>query len=94
MEEWGEQIDKALAFDVEHFSAYCLTFEAKTKLQKDVDLGKVKMVDEELQSDQFVLLRKKLMEHGFQHYEISNFAIEGSTVSTILIIGRMRNSWG
>lgn len=39
--------------------------------------GKVKLIDEELAEAQFLYLRKLLIENGYEHYEISNFAKPG-----------------
>ena len=60
----------------EHISSYCLTIEDKTALSSWVKSGKITPQSEDKQSDQFELLIKVLALHGYEQYEISNFAKE------------------
>lgn len=76
-EEWESNIRKALDLGVDHISAYCLTVEEKTVLNKWVEQNKIKPASEDQQSIQFQLLRRTLEENGFVQYEISNFAKPG-----------------
>jgi oxygen-independent coproporphyrinogen-3 oxidase len=76
-DEWREQIRKALTFDVEHISAYCLTVESGTALDAHVRKGKMKKASEEHEAEQFSILRKELTGAGYEHYEVSNFAKPG-----------------
>ncbi len=62
---------------IPHVSCYALTVEPKTILNKLIEQKKVKPVNQEYQSEQFLLLMKKMQENGFEHYEISNFAQPG-----------------
>jgi oxygen-independent coproporphyrinogen-3 oxidase len=75
--QWESNIQKALALQPDHISAYCLTVEQGTALAHEVKKGKVKLIDEELAEAQFLYLRKLLIENGYEHYEISNFAKPG-----------------
>lgn len=70
---WDENISKALALGVPHISAYCLTVEPKTALAHFVQEGKIKPVDDEAASAQFLHLLQRVRENGFVQYEISNF---------------------
>ncbi len=70
-------MEKTFAFPVTHLSAYHLTIEEGTRLGKMKQEGKLKETDEDNSSDQFTTLGKVCREHGFIHYEISNFAREG-----------------
>ena len=70
-------LEKTFAFPVTHLSAYHLTIEEGTRFGKMKKEGKFKETDEEISSDQFTTLGKVCREHGFIHYEISNFAREG-----------------
>ena len=74
---WEATIDKALALNITHVSAYCLTVEHNTALGFRVRKGKEKPVDEEAASLQFQVLIEKLASAGFEQYEVSNFAKEG-----------------
>ncbi len=62
---------------VPHVSCYALTVEPKTALNKLIEQKKVRPVDAEQQSEQFLLLMKKMQDQDFEHYEISNFAQPG-----------------
>jgi oxygen-independent coproporphyrinogen-3 oxidase len=70
-------LEKTLSFPVTHLSAYHLTVEEGTKLGRLRKAGKLKETDEEISGAMFNLLSKICSEHGFIHYEISNFAREG-----------------
>lgn len=72
---WKDTVEKALSLKPKHISAYNLTIEEKTRLGTDVKKGKEPDVDEELSSKQFLYLSQRLAEAGFEHYEISNFAL-------------------
>jgi len=70
-------LDKTLSYPVTHLSAYHLTVEDGTKLGRLRKAGKLKETDEEISGAMFTLLGKICHDHGFIHYEISNFAREG-----------------
>ena len=76
-DEWLQNIDWAIKADVQHISAYHLTFEKGTPYYELLKKGKLKEIPEEISSDQFEILVKKLEAAGFENYEISNFAKPG-----------------
>ena len=76
-ERWKKQIATALSLNPTHISAYCLTIEKKTALHQLVKQKKLIPAENEQQSEQFEILIKTLKENGFDHYEISNFALPG-----------------
>lgn len=76
-EQWESNINKVLALDIQHISAYCLTVEDRTVLHKMVRDGKVKEAPDEDIEMQVDVLVEKLAEKGFERYEISNFALAG-----------------
>jgi len=74
---WEADINAALALNVEHLSAYCLTVEDGTPLRQwIIDNGQWGM-DEELERTMYEMLIDKLTAAGYEHYEISNFAKKG-----------------
>jgi len=77
IEEWKKHIDLVISMNVSHISAYCLTVEEKTVLNRLVKQGKLIPAGEDQQSEQFEILSKKLVEAGFEHYEVSNFGRPG-----------------
>lgn len=75
--QWLQNIDTALSFGIPHISSYALTVEPKTALASFIEKGIVKNVDDNQAHEQFSLLKDKLEEEGFIHYELSNFGKDG-----------------
>ncbi len=76
-EAWEKQVRKAMDLRVPHISAYALTVEPKTALHHLVEKKKHPDVDPEQQARQFLMLTELLESAGYEHYEISNFALPG-----------------
>jgi oxygen-independent coproporphyrinogen-3 oxidase len=76
-ENWKENVDKALSLGVKHLSCYALTVEENTPLDHFIKKGKVPQVNEAKQERHFNLLMEWMETAGFDHYEISNFAVDG-----------------
>lgn len=74
---WMQNVHMALSFGVPHISSYALTVEPKTALHKMVQTGTIAAPNDEVAQEQFLLLADTLQEHGFVHYELSNFGKEG-----------------
>ena len=72
--KWKENISKVLEFEPDHISAYCLTIEPNTVLDRWIKKGKIPPIPDELGIRQFKLLIQYLENAGYDHYEISNFA--------------------
>ncbi|MDB4273788.1 radical SAM family heme chaperone HemW [Algibacter sp.] len=72
-EEWIENIETALSFNVPHISCYALTVEPKTALETFIKKGIIDNVDDDLAQEQFNILGDKLEVSGFINYELSNF---------------------
>lgn len=77
LEIWKENLHKTIALEVPHISSYALTVEPKTALENWIKKGKVSNPREEEQNSEFYYLSSFLKDHGFDHYEISNFAKPG-----------------
>ncbi len=80
----GQSVNSALSdinfvnqFEPDHVSMYSLTFEPSTKLYTMLKAGKVKTVDESVDSIMQHDSIKLLKSYGYRRYEISNFAKEG-----------------
>ena len=74
LEEWNDDIERLLALDIEHISAYSLMYEKGTPLFRLLQKGKVKEIDEELYRQMYDTLIDRLAKAGYEQYEISNFA--------------------
>lgn len=68
---------QAIDLGCPHLSCYALTVEPRTALARDIRLGKMTPVDGDAQARQFLLLSETLRAAGYEHYEISNFALPG-----------------
>ena len=77
IDSWQHNVEQAINLDVQHISAYCLSYEKGTRLWVMREQGRVKEVSDELCVAMYNLLVKRLKEAGFEHYEISNFALPG-----------------
>lgn len=75
--QWAANLQQVFDFNIPHLSCYCLTVEDKTALAHFIKTGKARPVDEEQAARQFEFLLAKTEAHGFEHYEISNFAKPG-----------------
>jgi oxygen-independent coproporphyrinogen-3 oxidase len=74
---WKENLDSAIKLSVQHISAYSLSYEDGTGLQKALAGGKILAVDEDLDRAMYEMAIERLEGAGFGHYEISNFAKMG-----------------
>ena len=76
-EAWFANIETALKLEIPHISTYALTVEPYTALDVLIRKGKYAPVDEAQAARQFELLMEHMAEHGYLHYEISNFCKPG-----------------
>jgi oxygen-independent coproporphyrinogen III oxidase len=67
-------LEKAVHLKTNHISAYCLTIEPQTVFGKWLKQGKIQIIDDDFAATQFDILITYLAQHGFEQYEISNFA--------------------
>lgn len=74
---WQSNIETALRLELPHISAYALTVEPQTLLAKQVSKSQVVMPQDPLFEKHFFSLIDGLEAKGYQHYEISNFALPG-----------------
>lgn len=75
--EWRADVEAALALAPDHVSTYGLTFERGTEFGSRRDRGELHPVDEELERDMYAHVIDRLVDAGFEHYEVSNFARPG-----------------
>jgi oxygen-independent coproporphyrinogen-3 oxidase len=74
---WRKTLDEAIDLNPEHISLYPLTLEYDAPLWIATQQGKVPPTDPDFTADQYELAQDTLQEHGYNHYEISNWAKEG-----------------
>lgn len=75
--KWIANMQKLLDFAIPHVSSYAMTVEKKTALAHFIRQGKTPPIQESQSAEQMNMLIDTLTGHGFEHYEISNFARNG-----------------
>lgn len=75
LDQWQADITEALGLHVEHLSAYSLMYEEGTPLYNRLQRGEIKEIDDELSLRMYDALCDRLIASGYEHYEISNFAL-------------------
>ena len=76
-EIWEQDLQTAFNLNVQHISAYHLTYEQGTRLWEMLQRHDIKEIDEDTSVELFRILCKEMQQAGFEHYEISNFARPG-----------------
>lgn len=76
-ERWEHDLQQAISLNVEHISAYHLTYEEGTPIHTMLQKHQLQEVDEEASVRFFSMLIDQLKAAGYEHYEISNFCHPG-----------------
>ncbi|XP_061740643.1 radical S-adenosyl methionine domain-containing protein 1, mitochondrial isoform X3 [Nerophis ophidion] len=74
LQSWEAELSELLMLSDQHVSLYQLTPERGTLLFKQLQGGEVALPDEHQMAEMYESARRMLQEHGFQQYEVSNFA--------------------
>lgn len=77
LESWKNNLEQALALEVPHVSAYCLTIEPGTVFGHRHKNNKLNPLAEDIVAQQFEAMVQVLSESGYVHYEVSNFCLPG-----------------
>ncbi len=77
IDSWKEDVATAISLKPNHISAYCLEFHEGSLLTKKIAKGELTAMDESDCLTCFKYLKKTLSASGYEHYEISNFALNG-----------------
>lgn len=73
-ESLSYSLDRLLACEPNHVSAYSLVYEHGTPLYAQLKKGLVKPHAEEYDADMYTMVMERLAAGGFEQYEVSNFA--------------------
>lgn len=74
LDDVQDSLNKIIQKNPEHISVYSLILEEDTRLKELVDSGKIILPDEDTERKMYWLVKNKLEENGYNHYEISNFS--------------------
>lgn len=77
IDSWKDTLHRILSYAPEHLSAYALSIEHGTRLYAAVSAGKVRPADDETYIAMYDILCAETAAAGYEHYEISNFALPG-----------------
>ncbi len=77
VDAWRESVNRLLALHPEHISAYLLSYESGTRLSAMLKAGNVSECDAEVAQEMYMYLVEATRAAGYDHYEISNFALAG-----------------
>lgn len=74
MSQLNTDLDRALALEPTHLSAYSLIYEPNTAMTERLKQGRFTPIDESLEREMFERVIERMADAGFEHYEISNWA--------------------
>jgi oxygen-independent coproporphyrinogen-3 oxidase len=76
-DDWDRTLDRALSLAPEHLSVYALTIEPGTRFERLHAGGKLSLPAEEDELWMFERAIERLTAAGYEHYEVSNYALPG-----------------
>jgi putative oxygen-independent coproporphyrinogen III oxidase len=74
-DDWRRTLETVLGAGTDHVSAYALTIHDNTPFGRAVAQGAMPAPDDDVQRDRFDVAREVLGAGGFEHYEVSNWAL-------------------
>jgi oxygen-independent coproporphyrinogen-3 oxidase len=77
VDQLERDIKKLLEFDPPHISAYSLTVESRTRLGKQVELGRIAPPEDDTVAEHFDIINQLFSDYGIERYEVSNYSILG-----------------
>lgn len=77
LEDFKDTLKTAFTLDIQHYSGYSLIIEPKTVFYNLMRKGKLPTPGEDVEASMYGVLMEEMTSHGFQQYEISNFAKPG-----------------
>ena len=74
METWHHTLNEVISLEPDHISAYNLVMEEETPFYEWWQAGELHLPAEDTEADMFQYTIDTLTTHGYDHYEICNFA--------------------
>ncbi len=77
LQDWKHDLTEAVSLHPEHISAYNLTIEEGTPFHNSQEKGLLVLPQDEEQTDMLLAAIEILGAAGYEHYEVSNYALPG-----------------
>lgn len=77
LDQWQNSLETAVMLNPSHISSYDLIIEPRTAFHRYYKPGVDPLPDEESTADMYRLAVQILTDAGYQHYEVSNYALPG-----------------
>jgi len=77
LDTWRHDLSSAMRLPLDHISTYGLTFEQGARFWSQRRKGELSAVDDETERRMYTEAIDQLTSAGFEHYEVSNFAMPG-----------------
>ncbi|MFN8481880.1 MAG: radical SAM family heme chaperone HemW [Anaerolineae bacterium] len=75
--EWNATLDQAIAVNPDHLSLYALSIEEATRLRALIQRGALRAPEADLAAEMYRSAQAQLARHGYEQYELSNWARPG-----------------
>ena len=75
--DYKAELLEILKFNPTHLSCYHLTIEDGTYFKHLEKKREIKRIEDDVSQEEFLWISEKLKSKNYQHYEISNFAVQG-----------------
>lgn len=77
LDAFRADLNEAISFHPTNISVYELTYHEETRISRDLARGRVQPANDELRVAMFWEAERILEAAGYEHYEVSNFALPG-----------------
>lgn len=77
LDEWEQDLTRAISLGTTHLSCYNLTYEPNTAMTRRLQMGAFEPLSDEVEAAMFERTLERLRAAGLERYEVSNFARPG-----------------
>jgi oxygen-independent coproporphyrinogen-3 oxidase len=77
LSDWRNTLDRAIQLKPDHIACYALMIEDNTPFEKQKQEGNLDVPEEDIELAMYELTIERLLNSGYNHYEVSNFAKPG-----------------
>ena len=94
LEQWRNDLQEVLRLRPDHISTYGLTYDKGSAFWGRLHAGRLTTVGEEPELRMYLEARHRLIDAGYEHYEVSNFALPGQRCRHNLAYWQGASYWG